>query len=93
MSLAGDSIVPDIRNDVPRSMMGLRILRSGEIDQILEGVTDSELADLLLERVWVPLDMLSPEASMVSEAIERLRWAKPVPTLKERIWQFMKRAR
>ncbi len=77
-------MIPDIGNRIPREDLALRIIRSAEIDEVLDCVTDGELAELLLERVWQDLDILSTEASVVSEAIERLR--KGVYVRRRSLW-------
>lgn len=89
VSLAGDSIVPNIENNVPRSKLAERIVRSAEIDQILKAVTDVELAEFLLDHVWIDMDMLTTEASLVSEAIDRLRRERAKPIRKA--WFFWRR--
>ena len=63
----------DIENRVSKEFPAQRIIRSAEIDSILERLSPSEIADLLLDRVWAGMDMLSTESAIVSAAIELLR--------------------
>lgn len=72
-SFRAANVIPDIENLVPPEHVALRVFRSAEIDEILRLVSDQELADLLLNRVWLNISVLDTEASIVSEAIDRLR--------------------
>ena len=42
---------------------------------VLEGLSNAELADLLVETVWAELPVCSPQSDLISEVIERLRRA------------------
>jgi hypothetical protein len=83
---------PQLANEVSKETPALRLLRSVEIDSEVAQMTDLQLADALLERIWATLDMNSAEASFVSEAIDRLCKAPqlaPQPDVKRMVERFL----
>lgn len=60
-------------NNVSKDTPALRLLRSCEIDETVLQMSNEQLADVLLNRVWAGMDMTSAESSFVSAAIDRLK--------------------
>ena len=48
----------------------------------LNDLTDSDLADLLLDEVWGPMSSLTSEATLVGQAYDRLKRSTRGPLLK-----------
>lgn len=53
--------------------MSTALFRSVEMNDALDKRTDAEVADLILCHVWTEFDVASPQSSLMTQAIERLR--------------------
>ena len=49
------------------------LILAGHLQHHLSHLSNSELADVMLEFVWSKLDSLSPECTITAEAVYRLR--------------------
>lgn len=56
-----------------------RLLESARADTALSKLTDDQLADLVLEKIWANLKSTSTLAVVLEQVIDRLRRAKGGP--------------
>lgn len=59
--------------DELRDFPALRLIRSCELDAAIEKMGNTQLADILIERLWSKMDITGEDSSFLSAAIERLR--------------------
>ncbi len=50
-----------------------RMLASFESQEKLEAMTNAELADVLMNKVWANMELFTPESDLIGAVIDRLR--------------------